>query len=94
MPQAYPDALSVAEDARKRRERFARRRPGAWALPAAGTARAAARGFGALALWVVRGNARARRFSERAGFVPDGSEEAYDVGGWRVPEVRYPRPLP
>ncbi|WP_369359503.1 N-acetyltransferase family protein [Streptomyces sp. cg2] len=150
MPQAYLDALSVAEDARRRRERFARRRPEAWelvaerggevvgwlaagpardtdlapggALPAgappaaevlalyvtpallgtgvgralltAGTARAGARGFGTLSLWVVRGNARARRFYERAGFAPDGAEEAYDVGGWRVPEVRYRRPLP
>ncbi|MYT30323.1 MULTISPECIES: GNAT family N-acetyltransferase [unclassified Streptomyces] len=150
MPQAYLDALSVAEDARKRRERFARRRPEAWqlvaerggevvgwlaagpardadlapdgglpaeappaaelmalyvapaligrgvgrALLSAGTARAGARGFGTLSLWMVRGNDRARRLYERAGFAPDGAEEAYDVGGWRVPELRYRRPLP
>ncbi|MFF0624268.1 GNAT family N-acetyltransferase [Streptomyces sp. NPDC004296] len=163
MPQAYLDAMSVAEDARKRREWFARRRPEAWELvaeragevigwlaagpardadltreavptgdaelpseerestadrrPAAelmalyvapallgtgigralldtGTARARARGYGALYLWVVHGNARARRFYERAGFAPDGAQEAYDVGGWRVPELRYRRTLP
>ncbi|MGG2459658.1 GNAT family N-acetyltransferase [Streptomyces sp. RGM 3693] len=163
MPQAYLDAMSVAEDARQRREWFARRRPEVWELVAeragevigwlaagptrdpaltrepayarhvelplrqgelsddrrpaaelmalyvaparlgtgigralldAGTARARARGYGALYLWVVQGNARAQRFYERAGFAPDGAQEAYDVGGWRVPELRYRRPLP
>ncbi|MFE2162735.1 GNAT family N-acetyltransferase [Streptomyces lydicus] len=63
------------------------------ALMAAGTDRARAKGFRALYLWVVRGNTRARRFYERAGFVPDGAEEAYEVGGRSVPEVRYWRPL-
>ncbi|MEW1747934.1 GNAT family N-acetyltransferase [Streptomyces angustmyceticus] len=63
------------------------------ALMAAGTARARASGYRALYLWVVRGNARARRFYERAGFVPDGAQEAYEVGGRSVPEVRYRRPL-
>ncbi|WP_274918939.1 GNAT family N-acetyltransferase [Streptomyces sp. WZ-12] len=150
MPPAYLAALSVAEDAERRREWFARRRPEAWelvaersgkvvgwlaagpardpdlapgggelsgrspaaellalyvappligtgvgrALLAAGTARARARGFGALSLWVVRGNARAQRFYERAGFAPDGAERSDDVAGWRVPELRYRRPLP
>ncbi|MFF2806474.1 GNAT family N-acetyltransferase [Streptomyces sp. NPDC058000] len=163
MPQAYLDAMSVAEDARQRREWFARRRPEMWELVAeragevigwlaggpardadltrepvpaqgtelsaeerelpdggrpaaelmalyvapallgtgigralltAGTARARDHGYGALYLWVVHGNARAQRFYERAGFAPDGAQEAYDVGGWRVPEVRYRRPLP
>ncbi|MEU5241409.1 GNAT family N-acetyltransferase [Streptomyces lydicus] len=63
------------------------------ALMAAGTDLARAKGFRALYLWVVRGNTRARRFYERAGFVPDGAEEAYEVGGRSVPEVRYWRPL-
>ncbi|MFG2889031.1 GNAT family N-acetyltransferase [Streptomyces sp. NPDC048248] len=62
------------------------------ALLAAAMGRARAAGFGTLYLWVVRGNARARRFYERAGFVPDGSEEAYEVGGRSVPELRYRRP--
>ncbi|MFK0291177.1 GNAT family N-acetyltransferase [Streptomyces sp. NPDC090442] len=151
MPPAYLAALSVAEDADRRREWFARRRPEAWELVAersggvvgwlaagpardpdlapgrrelpsgrapvaellalyvappligtgvgralldAGTAGARARGFGALSLWVVRGNARAQRFYERAGFAPDGAERSEDVAGRRVPELRYRRPLP
>ncbi|WP_405407965.1 GNAT family N-acetyltransferase [Streptomyces decoyicus] len=63
------------------------------ALLAAGTAHARAHGYRALYLWVVRGNTRAQRFYERAGFVPDGAEEAYEVGGRSVPELRYRRPL-
>lgn len=45
-------------------------------------------------LWVVRGNAPARRFYERAGFRPDGAEEPSEAGGVSVPEVRYVRELP
>ncbi len=45
------------------------------------------RGF----LWVLKGNARARRFYEIAGFAADGAEEAYEVDGVPVPEVRYVR---
>ncbi|MFE0377055.1 GNAT family N-acetyltransferase [Streptomyces inhibens] len=63
------------------------------ALLSAGTARARASGFHTLYLWVVRGNSRAQRFYERAGFVPDGAEEAYEVGGSSVPELRYRRAL-
>lgn len=63
------------------------------ALMAAATARARAHGFHTLYLWVVRGNTRAERFYERAGFAPDGAEEAYDVGGSSVPELRYRRAL-
>ncbi|MFI0709918.1 GNAT family N-acetyltransferase [Streptomyces inhibens] len=63
------------------------------ALLSAGTARARASGFHTLYLWVVRGNSRAQRFYERAGFVPDGAEEAYEVGGRSVPELRYRRSL-
>ncbi|WP_326617349.1 GNAT family N-acetyltransferase [Streptomyces decoyicus] len=62
-------------------------------LMAAGTARARAHGYRTLYLWVVRGNTRAQRFYERAGFAPDGAEEAYEVGGRSVPELRYRRPL-
>lgn len=42
-------------------------------------------------LWVLRGNAPARRFYERAGFRPDGAEEPFEAGGVSVPEVRYVR---
>lgn len=44
-------------------------------------------------LWVLKGNARARRFYERAGFRPDGAEEPFEVEGVAVPEVRYVRAL-
>ncbi|MER7180041.1 GNAT family N-acetyltransferase [Streptomyces hyaluromycini] len=40
-------------------------------------------------LWVLKGNARARRFYEIAGFAADGVEEPYEVDGVAVPEVRY-----
>ncbi|WP_405666578.1 GNAT family N-acetyltransferase [Streptomyces sp. NBC_01166] len=53
------------------------------------TARARADGFAAMSLWVLKENTRARRFYERAGFRPDGAEEAFDTGGAMVPEVRY-----
>jgi GNAT superfamily N-acetyltransferase len=45
-------------------------------------------------LWVLKGNTRARRVYERAGFLPDGTEEPFAVDGVAVPEVRYARPLP
>ena len=53
----------------------------------------AARGHDRVYLWVVRGNARARRFYEHAGFRADGAEEPYEVEGVWVPEVRYVREL-
>ncbi|MGW4564205.1 N-acetyltransferase family protein [Streptomyces sp. NPDC004561] len=45
-------------------------------------------------LWVVKDNAPARRFYERAGYRPDGAEEPFVVDGVPVPEVRYARELP
>jgi len=42
-------------------------------------------------LWVLAGNAPARRFYERHGFAPDGAHKLLDIGG-HVPEVRYRRP--
>ncbi|MGW3803053.1 GNAT family N-acetyltransferase [Streptomyces clavifer] len=57
------------------------------------TARAATAGFHEMALWVLRDNTRARRFYERAGFLPDGAEESSETGGAAVPEVRYVRTL-
>ncbi|MEV5959598.1 GNAT family N-acetyltransferase [Streptomyces sp. NPDC051987] len=44
-------------------------------------------------LWVLKENARARRFYEIAGFVADGAEEPYEVDGVAVPEVRYVKEL-
>ncbi|MEU0812096.1 GNAT family N-acetyltransferase [Streptomyces sp. NPDC005970] len=63
------------------------------ALLTESVSRAAERGFPRLRLWVLEGNARARRFYERAGFAPDGGQEDYEVDGVPVPEVRYARPL-
>ncbi|MFG2570886.1 GNAT family N-acetyltransferase [Streptomyces sp. NPDC048567] len=56
-------------------------------------ARATAAGHPDLALWVLKENAPARRFYERAGFRTDGAEEPFDVDGVAVPEVRYVRAL-
>ena len=42
-------------------------------------------------LWVLLENTRARRFYEHYGFAADGAQEDYEVGGARVPEVRYRR---
>lgn len=42
-----------------------------------------------VALWVLEGNAAARGFYERFGFVPDGAIADFDAGGTPVPEVRY-----
>ncbi|MEU6016411.1 GNAT family N-acetyltransferase [Streptomyces sp. NPDC047515] len=63
------------------------------ALMAELLARAAADGFPDLALWVLRENGPARRFYERAGFLPDGAEESFEVDGVLVPELRYVRAL-
>ncbi|MFC8916120.1 GNAT family N-acetyltransferase [Streptomyces sp. NPDC057116] len=63
------------------------------ALMAEAVSRAASEGYGAMRLWVLKGNARARRFYERAGFAPDGAEEPWHVAGTTVPELRYTRRL-
>ncbi|MFE7466001.1 GNAT family N-acetyltransferase [Streptomyces sp. NPDC057499] len=61
------------------------------ALMAEVLARAAAEELRELELWVLRGNVRARRFYERAGFGADGTEESFEADGAQVPEVRYVR---
>lgn len=48
-------------------------------------------GLSPVLLWVLRDNARARRFYERAGFAPDGAEQFYSAGGVPIPEIRYHR---
>ncbi|AXE89832.1 GNAT family N-acetyltransferase [Streptomyces sp. Go-475] len=64
------------------------------ALLAESVARCAAAGHGRVLLWVLKENARARRFYERAGFRADGTEEPFAVAGAEVPEVRYAKGLP
>ncbi len=51
------------------------------------------RAYPRMFLWVLKENASARRFYERAGFRPDGAEEPFEVDGVAVPEVRYVRTL-
>ncbi|MER5883149.1 GNAT family N-acetyltransferase [Streptomyces sp. NPDC001941] len=65
-----------------------------WALLAEAQSRAVADGYRELRLWVLKENGRARRFYERAGYVPDGAEEPFEVDGVTVAEVRYVRELP
>ena len=48
-------------------------------------------GFAESVLWVLPGNARARRFYEIAGWVADGTSRTAEVFGVTVPEVRYRR---
>ncbi|MGK5680951.1 N-acetyltransferase family protein [Actinoplanes sp. URMC 104] len=44
-------------------------------------------------LWVLEGNARARRFYEAGGWVADGETRVEPVNGEPVGQVRYSRPL-
>ncbi|MFF8382837.1 GNAT family N-acetyltransferase [Streptomyces kanasensis] len=57
------------------------------------TARAPARGYTSLSLWVLEDNALGRRFYAKAGFTPDGTREPWEVGGTTLMELRYTRPL-
>jgi GNAT superfamily N-acetyltransferase len=50
-------------------------------------------GYTEAVLWVIEGNARARRFYEAAGWEPDGATKLDQRGGWDIPEVRYRRAL-
>ena len=57
-----------------------------------GLAKVRAAGYGCITLWVLEANARARRFYQRAGFIPDGARHVLDdLGG--VTEIRYRRAL-
>lgn len=49
----------------------------------------AGRGFGRVVLWVIDGNARARRFYEAAGWAADGASKDSDIDGHPFCEVRY-----
>ena len=48
-------------------------------------------GYRLAARWVLPGNARARRFYERSGWVTDGVRREEENGGFLIPEVRYVR---
>jgi ribosomal protein S18 acetylase RimI-like enzyme len=50
---------------------------------------ARARGWKRVTLWVLRDNARARRFYEAVGFSTDGATHEKSFDGFVVPEVRY-----
>jgi GNAT superfamily N-acetyltransferase len=55
-------------------------------------AKVGATGYACITLWVLEANARARRFYQRAGFIPDGARHVLDdLGG--VTEIRYRRAL-
>ncbi|HSZ43600.1 MAG TPA: GNAT family N-acetyltransferase [Trebonia sp.] len=51
-------------------------------------------GYADATLWVLDGNARARRFYERAGWTLDGADTTDDSRGFTIREVRYRRRLP
>jgi GNAT superfamily N-acetyltransferase len=53
----------------------------------------AAQGFPVAVLWVVTGNARARRFYEHTGWSADGVTRELEDGGFLIPETRYVRHL-
>lgn len=73
--------------------------PDAWsrgagpALLAAATQRLSGLGVDRAVLWVLPGNARARRFYERHGWSADGAARTAEVNGVQVDEVRYSRGL-
>jgi ribosomal protein S18 acetylase RimI-like enzyme len=50
-------------------------------------------GYRQATLWVLDGNARARRFYEAAGFRLDGGEQVDETDGFPLRELRYRRPL-
>jgi L-amino acid N-acyltransferase YncA len=61
------------------------------ALLEAAQAELARLGFDEWVLWVLSGNARARRFYEIAGWVADGTQRTSEVFGTTVHEVGYRR---
>jgi len=70
-------------------------RPSAWragvgrALLGVAVAEWSSRHTEMMVLWVLEGNARARRFYEAMGWTPDGSRQQIDLGGIAATEIRY-----
>lgn len=73
--------------------------PGSWgtglgrALLAAAIEELRARGYASMTLWVLDGNARARRFYEAAGMRADGAVKVEIEEGAELPHTRYGLPL-
>ena len=95
----WPHPLSTDGEERRVAELYALYvRPAWWstgtgrALMDRVLARSAAAGYSSVTLWVLRDNARARRFYERAGFAPDGATNVL-TGLGDVRELRYRRQL-
>lgn len=63
------------------------------ALLAAAEAELAASGYAAAVLWVLAGNARARRCYERQGWAASGVRQDVVIGGVSLPELEYGRSL-
>ena len=71
--------------------------PGMWARGAGAALLSAALGVvppesPGVTLWVLSGNARARRFYERHGFEPDGTTRLEERGGKQLLELRHRSP--
>jgi GNAT superfamily N-acetyltransferase len=98
LPQPFLDGLDPAGRA-GRVARWRQLLAEAWGtglgreLMAAACRGLAAAGYEQATLWVLAGNARARRFYDRAGWVPDGSQKQDEIAGLGVTEVRYRRPV-
>ena len=71
--------------------------PGEWrhgvgrALLSTASADLQRRGAAMLVLWVLEANAAGRAFYEAVGWRPDGARQLLQLGGIRIPEVRYRR---
>jgi RimJ/RimL family protein N-acetyltransferase len=63
-----------------------------WSAFATGVEFLRAHGYTELSLWMLKGNERAGRFYERAGWFPDGEEKAMSTAVGSYVEVRY-RPV-
>jgi len=63
------------------------------ALLSAARQRLAKRGYNAMMLWLLEGNARADRFYRADGWLPDGSRRTESLWGITVNELRYRRAL-
>ena len=63
------------------------------ALMAVGIERLTVAGYRQAMLWVLADNVRARAFYEHLGWLADGEEKMFEMGGELYPEVRYRRAL-